>query len=258
VPRTPSPRPAAAPLPLLHPATRAVALVGLLAALALTLLPAPPAGAHPFGDPQTADVTSTDHGVQVHWQASPDDVTALGVSLGVLESTRAFVFKDGALVPEKTRAADGVELAKAPELATYLLDHVAVRAQGRACTGTLEPVDDVTTQGATLTFDCGGPVAAADVTLTTLTDLHRAYRTLAVGGDDQRYAYSADADTFTWSFPTAAATGEGGEVASGSTGRSAALQLGGVGLGVVVVGGLGYAVVRRRARRVAGAGDAAR
>lgn len=213
---------------------------------------APGASAHPFGDPQTADITSTAQGVQVLWKAAPDDVTALAMQLGVLEETRTYVFQDGTLVPAESAASDGVVLAGAPELVQYLLDHVTVRSGERACAGTLQPVTDVIAEGATLAFDCGGPVRDAHVELDLLVDLNDAYRTLANGPGGQRTVYSKDQQAHTWTFPAsvpgpggtdAAPAGDGDDVAS-----SAALQLGGAVGALVLAGG---AVVLWRRRRAA-------
>jgi hypothetical protein len=207
------------------------------------------ASAHPFGDPQTADITSTATGLQVQWKASPDDVTALAITLGVLDQMRTFVFDDGALVPEESDDADGVKLAEAPEFEAYLLKHLAASVDGVDCTGDLQPVTDVAAEGAIVDFDCGGPVTSADVRITMLTDIHEAYRTMAYGPDDALQAYSVDAESFTWQFREGAdqPAGEASPSGPSTAASSAALQLGGIGLAVVVVAG--GVVVVRRARR---------
>ncbi|WGX97120.1 hypothetical protein [Nocardioides sp. L-11A] len=213
--------------------------------------------AHPFGDPQTADITTTAQGVQVRWQAAPDDVTALAMHLGVLAEMRTYVFQDGALVPAESDDSDGVVLAGAPAFATYLLEHVAVTVGGRACTGALEPLADVIAEGATLSFDCGGPVRAADVELDLLVDLHESYRTLATGPTGQRAAYSAAERVHAWTFPAAPAGMTGGNASAadadgsggaGGSGRSALVQLGGVIGGAVAFLGMILAWRRRRTR----------
>lgn len=222
---------------------RRLALGAPLVAIALTL-PAGPAQAHPFGEPQSADVTSLDDGVRVAWKAAPDDVTMLAIDLGLIDEARTFVFEDGALVPEESEGSDGVVLAEAASFADYLGEHIVVTAGGTPCAGELQPVADVSTEGATVDFDCGGPVTAADVTITMLTDLHASYRTLATGLDDQRHAYSLERTTFTWAFPEPGAPA--GEVAGDDLGASAAWQLGGVGLVVAALGGGGGWWLRRR------------
>lgn len=208
------------------------------------------ASAHPFGDPQTADITSTETGLQVQWKASPDDVTVLAITLGVLDQMRTFVYEDGVLVPEESDEADGVKLAEAPEFETYVLEHLVASVDGVDCPGQLLPVADVAAEGATVDFDCGGPVPAADVRITMLTDIHEAYRTMAYGPDDALQAYSVDADSFTWQFPQGAGASAGPASSSGpsSAASSAAFQLGGIGLAVAVIAG-GLVLVRRRRLR---------
>jgi hypothetical protein len=212
------------------------------------------ASAHPFGDPQTADITSTESGLQVQWKASPDDVTVLAITLGVLEQMRTFVYEDGVLVPEESDEADGAKLAEAPEFETYLLGHVVASVDGVDCSGQLLPVADVAAEGAIVDFDCGGPVSAADVRITMLTDINEAYRTMAYGPDDALQAYSVDADSFTWQFPEGAdpgagsASGSASSSGSSSAASSAAFQLGGIGLAFAVIAG-GVVVVRRNRAR---------
>lgn len=203
-----------------------------------------PAAAHPFGAPQTADITSTATGLQVHWRASPDDVTALAVRLGVLEGMRTFVFRDGALVPEESDASDGTMLADSPQFATYLLEHVTATAGGTDCQGAVLPAADVTAQGATVEFDCGGSIREADVRITMLTDLHEAYATMAQGPGEVRQAYSKRTPVHTWEFRESAAA----PASSGGAGVSAALQVGGV-LSVLAVGAAGLFWWRRRVGR---------
>lgn len=212
------------------------------------LLAPEPASAHPFGAPQTADITSTTTGLQVHWQASPDDVTALAVRLGVLEGMRTFVFEDGALVPEESDASDGVLLADSPRLVTYLLEHITAAAGGSDCEGVVLPVADVTVHGATVEFDCGGSVRDADVRITMLTDLHEAYVTMAQGPGEVRRAYSKQTPVHAWEFREPAAAPVAQVSSSGGTGASAALQMGGV-LSVLAVGVGGLLWWRRRVRR---------
>lgn len=216
--------------------------VAVCAGCAALVAPAP-AQAHPFGDPQTADVTSTATGVRVHWSAASDDVTMLGIRLGAIEATRTFVFKDGALVPEESDDTDGVALATAPGFVDYLTEHIDVAVTGAECVAQVLPVDDVVLEGATVEFDCGRPVTSADVTITMLTDIHEAYRTMASGPHDQLKSYSTDAPTFTWTFGEKAAAGQGD-----SAGQSALLQIGGVAAGVALIG-VGAVFVRRRVMR---------
>lgn len=219
-----------------RPARLAVLLT--LAASALLLAPAP-AEAHPFGPPQTVEVEPAADGVRVQWRVGgTDDLTLLAISLGVLPQDRMLL--DGAVVFED---ADATTLAAAPELSDYLLAHVEVTTGGTPCAGQVAVTGDLVGDGVELTYDCGAPVAAADVSVTTLTDLHPAYRTLATGPDGQRAVYDAESPRHEW------ALGEGVTTASSDDdlGASAVVQIGAVlgGLLVVGLGALGW--VRRRA-----------
>ncbi|WP_426243419.1 hypothetical protein [Nocardioides sp. LHG3406-4] len=186
--------------------------------------------------------------MRIHWKASPDDVTALAISLGALDQMRTFVFDDGVMVPEESDETDGVKLAKAPELGTYLLKHVAVTVDGTACTGKLLDVDDVIAQGATVDFDCGSAVTSADVRIDTLTDINAAYRTMGYGPGDVINAYSQDSPVFTWQFSKATQPGTVVATGGGRAG-SAVLQLGGIGAALAAAGCTWWLLVRRRANR---------
>ncbi len=226
-------------------AVRRLTLGAPLVALALTL-PAGQAQAHPFGEPQSVDITSLDDGVRVAWKASPDDVTMLAIDLDLIDEMRTFVFQDGALVPEESEETDGVVLAASADFGDYLREHVLVVGDGAPCAGDLQPVRDVSTEGATVDFDCGGPVTEAVVTITTLTDLHPSYRTLATSVGGQRRAYTSKQDTFTWAFPAPGVAPSGDADGGGGRGASAAWQLGGVGLAAGALGGGGWWLRRRR------------
>lgn len=214
--------------------------------------------AHPFGDPQTVEVArdGTDPAlVHVTWKVgAADDLTLLGIHLGVLPEDR--VLLDGAIQYD---AADAALVSGAPELEAYLLDHVAVSAAGAECTGSVAAVGDLVDDGADLAFACGSAPASATVEVTTLTDLHPAYRTLATGPDGQHQVYAAGAASYDWSLgaapagsATATATAADGAVpaeASLGTGQSAALQIGGVLAAVLLLAGIGSLAVRARRRR---------
>ncbi|WP_436697983.1 hypothetical protein [Nocardioides sp. BYT-33-1] len=213
--------------------------------------------AHPFGDPQTVEIAAdpTDPAVvHVTWKVgAADDLTLLGIHLGVLPEDR--VMLDGAISYDD---GDATLVEQAPEVREYLLEHVAVSADGRACTGRVEATGDLIADGADLVFACPTPPARATVEVSTLTDLHPAYRTLATGPDGQHRVYSADAPRHDWALgvtSTTGTTGGTGDATGGTqeqslgTGTSAALQIGGV-LGAVLLVVVAGAVVARRRRRV--------
>lgn len=203
------------------------------------------AAAHPFGDPQTV-VISRDQDRQdvVHltWKVgAADDLTLLGISLGVLPEDRLML--DGAVSYD---AQDAAQVSQADEVESYLLEHVKVAAGERACQGEVTGVGDLVEEGADLSFTCDAPVDEVDVTVTTLTDLHEAYRTLATAPGGQRGVYETDHQTQTWAMGGLAPgspTDPGGDA-----GTSAALQIGGV-IGAVMLVVLGWSILARRRRR---------
>lgn len=211
--------------------------------------------AHPFGDPQTVEVArdgSDPSLVHVTWKVgAADDLTLLGIHLGVLPEDR--VLLDGAI---RYDAADAALVSEAPELEAYLLDHVAVSAGGSGCDGSVAAVGDLVDAGADLTFACDAVAASATVEVTTLTDLHPAYRTLATGPDGQHQVYAAGAASYDWALGPAGATatrtstGDDSPLeASLGTGQSAVLQIGGVLGAVLLLAGTAALVVRVRRRR---------
>ncbi|TYL50079.1 hypothetical protein FXB39_10485 [Nocardioides sp. BGMRC 2183] len=245
---------------------RALGVAAALVAL-LALTPAPNAraqvAAHPFGDPQTVEIGRSGETVQVVWRVGmADDLTLLGIALGVLPEDR--VMLDGAITYED---GDAVAVTESEELAGYLLERIAVTAGGTSCPGEAVAVGDLIADGATLQFDCA-PTSASmsedvEVEVTTLLDLHEAYRTLATGPDGQRAVYGSDTTTHLWQLSDGSAVlataGDAGGASGAPTsssadgagsadgpdgaglGRSAVLQIGAV-LGVltlILVGALG-------------------
>lgn len=226
----------------MSPALRLPARAAVLLAAAVTALVVPPAPAqaHPFGPPQTVTVDAAPGGdVRVRWRVGgTDDLTLLGISLGVIPQDR--VMLDGAVVFED---GDAAALAAAPELNDYLVEHVEVTSDGTACTGAATPTDALAEEGVELTYDCGAAATAATVRVTTLTDLHPAYRTLATGPDGQRAVYDAEQPTHEW-----ALAGDVPATQPDDLGTSAAVQLGLV-LGGLLAVGLAVALLVRRTRR---------
>ncbi|GAA4088642.1 hypothetical protein [Nocardioides kongjuensis] len=202
--------------------------------------------AHPFGDPQTVEVApdaSDPAVVHVTWKVgAADDLTLLGIHLGVLPEDR--VMLDGAIEYDD---GDAALVQQAPEVHAYLLEHVEVAAGGRDCPGRVEASGDLIADGADLVFTCPQPAAVATLTVSTLTDLHPAYRTLATGPDGQHQVYGADAPTHDWALGATTTTAVSSTTTSG-TGSSAALQIGGV-LGAVLLVALAGTLVARRRRR---------
>lgn len=217
-----------------------MAAAALFGAAATAVLTAAPAAAHPFGPPQTAQISGHGQRVEVRWSASGDDLTALGLHLGVLGEERTFVYQDGALVPEESDPGDAELLAEAPQLVDYLLEHVGVTQGGAACTGEVTDTDDVESAGVGLVFDCAGAVDDVEVTISTLTDVHPAYRTLATGPDGQRAAYTQESPRHGWQL--------GGDTTETTPMDGAVVPLA-VATVVAAGAGLGWAIARRRTIR---------
>ncbi|MEV4534452.1 hypothetical protein AB0J82_11545 [Asanoa sp. NPDC049518] len=217
------------------------------AAVGVMLVPRP-ASAHPFGDPQTVAISldaQRRDAVHVTWRVGgPDDLTVLGVALGLLPEDRIMI--DGAV---DYRSTDPGVLAKSDEFRRYLLDRITITSDGRPCVGTVAPVLSLGLKGATADFVCAGPVATATVAVRMLTDLNPAYRTLATGPDGQKAVYDGSAETHDWTLAGAPPQADAGR------GRSAAVQLGAVVGLILVVAGACLLTVRRvrraRGRRVA-------
>ncbi|MFI6416817.1 hypothetical protein ACIBG6_05200 [Streptomyces sp. NPDC050842] len=117
-------------------------LLLLAPVLALLFGSAGTAQAHPFGTPPVVKVEAAGTAVDVTWSAERDDVAVL----------------------QKQSGGD---------TAGYLSTHIAVRQDGRACR-----VDRAT--GLTLRLVCPRPVDRIDLTVTALTDIDPAYRTMSV------------------------------------------------------------------------------
>lgn len=212
----------------------------LLAVFVLLVLPAPPAQAHPFGDPQTVELsTDGDNIVQVRWNVGmTDDLTWLAVHLGELPEDR--IMLDGAVLYE---TSDAQALAASPSLDDYLLEHIRVTVDGDPCTGSVLDTQNLGMDGAKLAFSCVHPIDRATVSVTMLTDLHPAYRTMATGPDGQRFAYSSDQPAHDWTFDMGAA----GNATTSDLGRSAVAQMSSV-LFIVAATGMGIIWLLRRRR----------
>jgi len=221
----------------LWPPRRGVAfLVAVVAVLLVVVAPQPAAQAHPFGDPQTVEISAEDDVVRVRWRfGGADDLTLLAISLGLLPESR--VMLDGAVFPEE---ADIGVLAEADVFSDYLLDRIRVTG----CRGAVESTDDLATEGAVVAYACAAPVESAEVTVRMLTDLHPAYRTMAVGPQGQRAVYDADEEVHEWALGDAAAE------SAPDLGRSAAVQLGATSGIVLAAAAAGLLLVRRQRRRV--------
>lgn len=220
---------------------RAVAVVAVV--LGLGVAGAAPASAHPFGDPQTVSVALAQGRpdvVRVHWKVGGlDDLTILGVSLGLLPNDR--VMLDGAVF---FRDSDATTVGPSRQFADYMLRRITVTSGGTDCVGKVQPPKDLAKAGVLVDYTCPAPVGAAVVSVKTLTDLDPAYRALATGPAGERAVYSTDRDSHEWVLgeTTTAATAE----VTTQAGRSAAIQLSAVLGAIALVAGATLYVVRRR------------
>lgn len=195
------------------------------AVAAAVLLPAAPAGAHPFGPPSTARVSADGSRVAVAWLAAEDDWVALGRHVGAFEAAS----------PDVTGAE---MLRRSPGVRDYLLGRIAVSQSGQRCAGDLTSLEDVLAQGARLTFDCPGPVVEVDITVTALTDVNDAYRTVLRADTPA----TPDQALFTAAAPTQHVTFD----ASGGGGVRRSVVTIAIGTAAVLVLGLVVMVARRR------------
>jgi len=214
-----------------------LAVVGLATGSA-ALAPSP-AAAHPFGDPQTVAITPDGQRpdlVHVTWRVGgPDDLTLLGVALGLLPGERAKA--DGTV---DYRYTDPGVVGASAKFTGYLLDRITVTgADARPCAGDVEPIHALALKGATVDYVCPGPVATATVAVRMLTDLNPAYRALATGPSGQRAVYDNATESHAWTLI--------GAPPAAGTGRSALWQLATV-LGVLLLAVAAFLAFRRRRR----------
>ena len=223
-------------------------LAGLAAATILAasgaIGAAPPAVAHPLGTPQSVRLGAEGNQVWVNWSAATDDLTALGIHLGVLGPDRTFVDDQGVLVPEQSAEYDAVLLARSPELARYLLEHIEVAQRGTHCRGRVSDTLQLTGSGARLLFSCAEAVDDVTVRVETLTDVDPAYRTLAASDNGERATYTVDSPEHRWELDRAAGLG----------GYPVGFWVTAVGLVAVVVPGASILLLRRLRAADEGAG----
>jgi hypothetical protein len=225
-----------------------------LVAFAATLFARPaPAGAHPFGDPQTVAIALDEDRpevVRVRWKVGGlDDLTLLGVELGLLPHDR--VMLDGAVF---FRDSDAAAIGPSGALAAYLLKQITVGSGGRGCAGAVDPPADLAKTGVVIDYACPEPVGTATITVRTLTDLNPAYRTLATGPDGERAVYGSGQYSHDWVLgDTSAAPGAGpaspAVAGDAHLGRSAAVQIAAVAGGVLLAAVAALVLFRRLRRR---------
>jgi hypothetical protein len=181
-----------------------VALV-IVVLLGLALVPIP-ASAHPFGEPQTVRLSAEGSMVTLRWTAAPDDLILLGGAVGALPSRRTFVIDTSpGSNPAQVGPSHAEMIESSQKVAAYLADHLRVRQDGRECTPEMK-LEGFVAEGARVVFACPRAVTDVDVEITMLTDLHDAYRTVALGDGTttpDRALYTLQRPVQTWSFGTA-------------------------------------------------------
>lgn len=208
-------------------------------AVAVTLAPPSPAGAHPFGPPPTALVSASGQRVLVEWDAAPDDVLILGMAVGVLDDGSLDRYLEGP-VQTAPSAAEEAELSTSPQLRDYLLDRIVVSQGGRPCDGTVESIGSVMADGARVTYDCPRPIGVVDLRIAMLHDVHDAYRTFAITegrGAPAQSVFTVESPEQRWDFST--------DPAAASPRRSLTGPAAGV-AGAVALGVLATLAWRRR------------
>lgn len=167
-------------MPFRSPPLLALARVLVLVAVAAgtAILPGT-AWAHPFGPPPTATVTAEGRTVVVEWRAAADDTMALGVHLGLLPPDTLEAYQEGPTQVAPS-ARDEALLASSPELRRYLLEHIVVAQDGRACAGEVVRTEGFVHEGARIAYRCPVEVGAVELRLGMLHAVHAAYRTFAL------------------------------------------------------------------------------
>lgn len=206
----------------------------------LSVAVAPAAHAHPFGPPQTAQVSVDGDRLVVRWSfGATDDISYLAAALDALPPER--VLLDGVVLYE---SGDDELLTGSPAFEDYVLQHLTATRDGAPCPGEVEATDDLAEDGIPVSFSCADGTGPVAVTVDMLTDVHPAYRTLATGPGGQRAVYAADSPIHDWDLDLAAASASGDDLE-----ESAVRQMGAVLGGLALVAALavgGWTWWRRR------------
>ncbi len=191
--------------------------------------------AHPSGEfgPPTARLSAEGRTVTIELSAPPDDAAAIGTAVGLLpeDAMEAFLLEDEGAQPT---AAQIRELSASPALRAYLLDHVQVLQDGRACAGTARPAADLLADGAELTFTCEQPVELVDVRITVLHDQDPRYATFGLDGARWTVLFTAAQPEHRW---------DAGSSASGPRPFALLATVGGV---LLALGAFAWLLVGRR------------
>jgi hypothetical protein len=233
-----------------------------IAGLAVLGVGLTPAEAHPFGPPQSVTISvaspadaasdanaadaepteATGPVVTVRWSpGAVDDLALLWQHLrdGAVDQT---ALNDPTSVSLGDAAAAAREMRADPRLESYLKTNIAVSTDAGPCAAALRPIASLPRDGATLEFSCTAGASDAEVRVSTLTDLHPAYRIFATGPGGAKAVYDIDHVVRRWSL-------DGDGPTSASLGRSAVLQLSLTGAGLLGITILTVGALRRRTRK---------
>jgi hypothetical protein len=179
----------------------AVAVAAVIPAVAVTVVAAPSADAHPFGPPLSARLDVDGAEVAVTWTAAEDDWVNLGEFLDAFSAQT----DDGG-----TQLTGAELLAQSDNLPSYLLSHFVIEQDGQPCQGQVTQLQDLLTLGAQLVYTCPQPVSTVELTVTTLTDINENYRTVVtadVPSEPAQALFTTTTATQEWSFDAAAGGG---------------------------------------------------
>ncbi|MEU6346796.1 hypothetical protein ABZ883_38265 [Streptomyces sp. NPDC046977] len=197
--------------------------------------PAPSASAHPFGPPSTAGAGVQGSRLLIAWNTDKLDWVALGQSLGVFGGQGGGANSSNLSFTQR--------LQESPTIRSYLLKHITVAQGGHPCHGAVVgEMRDFLARGAQVAFDCPAPVTAVDVTITSLTDLHPAYRTMLTSTGPAQ----TQPTLFTSAQPTAHVTFT---ASGGSVRRTVVVFAGGTVAAALAIGG--FVLWRSRRRKAA-------
>jgi hypothetical protein len=188
-----------------HPRGSALATL-LLLVVALLAATAGPAAGHASGELPHARLSADGELVQVELTMAADDAALIGEVVGLLGEGAMDAYLGGPIERLPTEA-EIRRFSTSPELQGYLLEHVEVRQDGRACPGAARPTADFLTDGAVLRFDCPAEVVEADVRITVLHEQDPAYRTYSVDGTVQYAVHSPSEPEHRWDFTVAREAG---------------------------------------------------
>lgn len=173
-------------LPVTGMLVAGILVAGMLVA-GMLVAGARPAVAHPLGPPPQVVLSADGREVQLRWTAEVDDLFVIALSLGAVADTQLVEGpgegEDGQSV-QLAGPSDAAVLARHPTIPPYFTSTMVVTQDGVACPAELARRPTYDGEPAVVVATCPESVGAVDVTITTLTEVSEAYRTLvsAPGG----------------------------------------------------------------------------